>query len=54
MKRILVLALMMVSLLVPAFSEEWVISTSQGDKTLVIPENMTIEEAYQKMAQLYW
>lgn len=35
-------------------SEEWTISTSQGDKTLVVPEGLTLEEAYCKMAQLYW
>lgn len=35
-------------------AEEWVISTSQGDKTLVIPEGLTLEEAYCQMAQLYW
>lgn len=54
MRKILFIVLMIAFFLAPAFSEEWVISTSQGDKTLVIPEGMTIEEAYQKMAQLYW
>ena len=35
-------------------SADWTISTSQGDKTLTIPENMTLEEAYQQMAVMYW
>ena len=35
-------------------SADWTISTSQGDKTLVIPEGMTLEEAYQQMAVMYW
>lgn len=35
-------------------SADWTISTSRGDKILVVPEGLTLEEAYCQMAQLYW
>ena len=53
MKRILI-TLICLLMTCSLFAEEWVISTSQGDKTLVGPEGMTLEEAYCQMAQLYW
>ena len=54
MKRILICFLLGVFITVRLFAQEWTISTSQGDKTLVVPESMTLEEAYCQMAQLYW
>lgn len=54
MRKSILLIALFVLFLFPCFSQEWVISTSQGDKTLIVPEGMTLEEAYQTMAQLYW
>lgn len=54
MKRLLFIILVLVFSLSLFASEEWTISTSRGDKTLVVPEGLTLEEAYCKMAQLYW
>lgn len=54
MKRILICFLLGVFITVRLFAQEWTIPTSQGDKTLIIPEGMTLEEAYCQMAQLYW
>lgn len=54
MKRILICFLLGVFITVRLFAQEWTISTSQGDKTLVVPEGLTLEEAYCQMAQLYW
>lgn len=53
-KKALSLILLFLISICPLFSEEWIISTSQGDKTLIIPDGMTIEEAYQQMAVMYW
>ena len=55
MKRIsLLIALALLTVGALYAQDEWIISTSQGDKTLVVPEGMTLEEAYCQMAQLYW
>ena len=53
MKKALLL-LISIFMVYPLFAEGWIISTSQGDKTLVVPEGLTLEEAYCQMAQLYW
>lgn len=37
-----------------ASEQSWTISTSQGEKELIIPKGMTLEEAYQTMAVMYW
>lgn len=50
MKRIILILLFIPSLLA---AQTFTIETSRGDRTLTIPENMTIEEAYQEMASLY-
>lgn len=54
MKRILICILIGVLAVSGLAAQEWTISTSQGDKTLVVPEGLTLEEAYCQMAQLYW
>lgn len=55
MKRIfLLIALTLLTVGALYAQDEWIISTSQGDKTLVVPEGMTLEEAYCQMAQFYW
>jgi len=35
------------------FSQEFTIATSKGEVDLIIPEDMTLEEAYENMASLY-
>lgn len=55
MKRLLIFLVLSLCLLGTLYAQdEWTISTSQGDKTLIVPEGMTLEEAYQQMAILYW
>ena len=53
-KFIAVALLALLSFTVSATEGEWTISTSQGEKTLVIPEGLSLEQAYQQMAVLYW
>lgn len=50
MKKLLLLFLFLPSLL---FSQEFTVETSRGEQRLVIPEDMTLEEAYVQMAGLY-
>lgn len=54
MKRILICILIGVLTVSGLTAQEWTIPTSQGDKILVVPEGLTLEEAYCQMAQLYW
>ena len=55
-KKVLFLVLTLVFSLSVLFASEqsWTISTSQGEKELIVPEGMTLEEAYQTMAVMYW
>ena len=54
MKKFILCVLVGALAIAGLFAQEWTISTSQGDKTLVIPEGLSLEEAYCQMAQLYW
>lgn len=56
MRRIFLNLLLSIILVLPLFASEqnWTISTSQGEKELTVPEGMTLEEAYQTMAVMYW
>ena len=53
-KILLVLCLIFCCGLLLASEQSWTISTSQGEKELIVPEGMTLEEAYQTMAVMYW
>lgn len=50
MKKFLLLFIFIPSLLL---SQEFTVETSRGEQRLVIPEDMTLEEAYVQMAGLY-
>ena len=56
MRRIFLSLLLFIILILPlsASEQSWTISTSQGEKELIVPEGMTLEEAYQTMAVMYW
>ena len=56
MRRIFLNLLLFIILILPlsASEQSWTISTSQGEKELIVPEGMTLEEAYQTMAVMYW
>jgi len=52
MKKFMFVALLLL-LLQSAFSQTYIIETSYGEEELVVPEGMTMEEAYKAMASLY-
>lgn len=52
MKKFLVSLFLLISIL--CYPQEFQIETSQGTKTLIIPEGKTVEEVLVEIAELYW
>ena len=53
MKKILLIFTILILLLSHLPAVSFVIETSKGEKTLTVPEGLTLEEAYSEMARLY-